>query len=533
MVQETPSKRSPVDPDLLNRAQVALIKYHERTAEQEDKASLLGSDLPVYVQFTLVRVPEKTSTRPICLDIPHPLHKLMKDDNDGHDDAQDDIDNDGLDDVEVCLIVKDEAKPWVVDLIQKFPSHLSYIKKVLTLTSLRKKYTQYKDRRELVGRYDLFLADDRILPMLGKALGKSFFQQKKQPVPIKVTRKEALPFAVKRCLSGTFMWVSAGTCLSIKAGNTAMPTRNLTENIDAIIVNAASHIPRKWGNIAAISIKTNKSVALPIYNKTPEDLEAYQSKKEETGDEKKRERELSVQSDGDTEKERDVKKQKLELAKKSPLLKALGSLKGSDKNESKEMREKELRKASTLKRDDKDKNFNKNTITETTQKSPLLKTLKSMKTRDEQLISGENTEKSEIKKRKKKITKLPEGELMKKNSEGKKKSKEKEHKCVLPVKKQKVTDSGAERPKTSDLLRKKDADSDITEKKQFIVSRKFTGSKAGYVFYKGPKGIGYYIDVKPVPPFGMIARSNRGDQSRRSPTPKSKRRKSGGQHKRR
>ena len=215
MVQETPYKRSPVDATLLNRAQAALIKYHEKTTEQGDKGSLLGSDLPVYVQFTLVRVPDKTSTRPICLDIPHPLHKLIKDDSDDNDD-EDDIVDDGLEDVEVCLIVKDEAKPWVLDLIQKFPSHLSYIKKVLTITSLRKKYTQYKDRRELVGRYDLFLADDRILPMLGKALGKNFFQQKKQPVPIRLTRKEALPFAVKRCLSGTFMWVSAGTCLSIK-----------------------------------------------------------------------------------------------------------------------------------------------------------------------------------------------------------------------------------------------------------------------------------------------------------------------------
>lgn len=217
MVQKNPtsllkstSPDAPVDSVLLNKALMALLKNHEKTAEQGDKSSLLGSDLPIQVQFNLLRIPEKASSRPICIDIPHPLHRLA---NDG---SEDDIDGDGLEDVEVCLIVKDEAKPWVLDLIQKFPSHLSYIKKVLTLTSLRKKHSQYADRRELVRRYDLFLADDRILPMLGKALGKSFFQQKKQPVPIKLTRKEALPFAVKRCLRGTFMWVSAGTCLTIK-----------------------------------------------------------------------------------------------------------------------------------------------------------------------------------------------------------------------------------------------------------------------------------------------------------------------------
>eukprot|EP01083_Nonionella_stella_P126996 384635_1 len=130
---------------------------------------------------------------------------------------------DGLDEVEVCIIVKDDSKEYVQEMIENFPDYLSHIKKVLTLTSLRKKYTQYKDRRELLKRYNFFMADDRILPMIGKALGKNFFQEKKQPIPIKITRKEALPYAVKKCLSSTFLWVSPGSCLSVKAGSTGMP----------------------------------------------------------------------------------------------------------------------------------------------------------------------------------------------------------------------------------------------------------------------------------------------------------------------
>lgn len=37
-----------------------------------------------------------------------------------------------------------------------------------------------------------------------------------------------------------------------------------------------------------------------------------------------------------------------------------------------------------------------------------------------------------------------------------------------------------------------------SKKTDFIPSSKFTGSKKGYVFKKCKKGLGYYIDIKPV-----------------------------------
>ena len=37
-----------------------------------------------------------------------------------------------------------------------------------------------------------------------------------------------------------------------------------------------------------------------------------------------------------------------------------------------------------------------------------------------------------------------------------------------------------------------------SKKTDFIPSSKFTGSKKGYIFTMGKKGLGYYIDIKPV-----------------------------------
>ncbi len=46
----------------------------------------------------------------------------------------------------------------------------------MSLDRLRREYKEFKDRRELLSQYDLFLCDDRILPMMTKSLGKAFFK---------------------------------------------------------------------------------------------------------------------------------------------------------------------------------------------------------------------------------------------------------------------------------------------------------------------------------------------------------------------
>jgi ribosome biogenesis protein UTP30 len=193
-----------IDPTLLNKAVTALLRYHASTTANSNQ--LLDDELDIQVQFTLARIPGQPSPKPIRIDIPHPLIKV-----DGSDDNED-----NLQEASVCLIVKEESKPLVQGMISRFPNELSCIKKVLGLQSLRTKHKSYSQKRELLERFDVFLADDRILPMLTKALGGKFFDKKKQPVPINICRKEALPFAVQRCLKGAFMCLSGGTCVTVK-----------------------------------------------------------------------------------------------------------------------------------------------------------------------------------------------------------------------------------------------------------------------------------------------------------------------------
>ena len=78
--------------------------------------------------------------------------------------------------VNVCLITKDPQREYK-DLIN--PLGLKSITKVVGVSKLRTKYKAFEIRRQLCNSYDLFLADDRVLPLLPKLLGKTFFDKKK------------------------------------------------------------------------------------------------------------------------------------------------------------------------------------------------------------------------------------------------------------------------------------------------------------------------------------------------------------------
>jgi len=133
---------------LARKATLALLKH---TATPSSGAPI-EDVTPVYMQFTLQRVPQNPSLKPYRLAIPNPLHALQE----------------GDDLPSVCIFVKQESKKWVKEFVAGDKKLSKLVKKVMGLDSLRKSHSRYSDRRELLRTYDFFLADDRILPMLSK-----------------------------------------------------------------------------------------------------------------------------------------------------------------------------------------------------------------------------------------------------------------------------------------------------------------------------------------------------------------------------
>ncbi|KAL9189690.1 hypothetical protein ACHAXT_009365 [Thalassiosira profunda] len=454
-----------VDPQLAERALRALLKHH--ASSTSDKDQLLGDDLDVQVQFTLAKVPGRTGPKPIRVEIPHPLVRVAL-----TGDASATDDEDYLQDAECCLIVKEESKPWVQDLVARFPAELKCVKKVLGLQSLRTKHKSFAQRRELLDRFDVFFADDRILPMLSKALGSKFFERKKQPIPVRLTRREALPFMIQKCLRSTFMYLSAGTCLTVKAGNTAMPPVKLLANIEAVCAGVPAKVPRKWANVQSIAVKTASSVALPIYNKTPQELELIMKLASEEKESKKEVDDGEKKEEG----EREEKKRKKDTA----LAKALKKQKTAEKEAAEEADAAKSEEKKPEKKSAKKKKRKESVDEEVDAETPVAK----------------KTPKSSKKKRKESVDE----EVA-------------EAKPSKSAKKQKKADTAA-------TTTPKDAN--------FLPSKRFAGAKKGFVFKKGKSGTGYYRDVLPrVDKAFLASLTKRGGGGRKSMGGSMKKRKGG------
>lgn len=108
----------------------------------------------------------------------------------------------------VCIIVKDPQRTYKDILIP----NLECVQKVIGVGKVGKKFHSFESKRKLRDSFDLFLADQRVLPLLPKSLGKTFLKTKsKVPVSVDLTKNPVE--AVKTVFESTFMHIGNGTCL--------------------------------------------------------------------------------------------------------------------------------------------------------------------------------------------------------------------------------------------------------------------------------------------------------------------------------
>ncbi|CAM9503454.1 unnamed protein product [Chrysoparadoxa australica] len=181
--------------------------------------------------------------KPWVLPLPHPL-----------------VANNGC---EMCLFVKGDSKKAIKELLEEHP--VQGMNMVITLDQLRTEYKEFKHRRELLNSFDLFLCDERILPMMTKTLGKTFMSARKQPVAVNVTRQHSLPSVIAAARDGTVLRASSGVCWDVKAATTAMSVDEIVSNLEASVPAAVDKIPGKWSNVQIIHLKVRDSPGLPIY----------------------------------------------------------------------------------------------------------------------------------------------------------------------------------------------------------------------------------------------------------------------------
>lgn len=164
-------------------------------------------------------------------------------------------------DAEVCLITPEPQRKFK-DLVAKHD--LGFVKRVIDIRKLRKKFKSYQEKRTLARSYDLFLCETKLWSFIPKALGQPFFDIGKEPLCVGLSR---MPGSVTRALDCTsWHWkheVNISVNIAPAEGFTA---KQVAENAWRVLDSIVRNCPSGWLDINSAAIKGVTTPALTIYS---------------------------------------------------------------------------------------------------------------------------------------------------------------------------------------------------------------------------------------------------------------------------
>ena len=274
------------------KASSALLKHIESEVKRKEASSktknllTAGDDSsgneslkqvePIWLVLTTKKhVVDKKRLKPGKIPLPHSLYKSPAS--------------------TICLITADPQRAFK-DTIRHplFPVDLSSrITKIIGISKLKGRYKSFESRRQLLNEHDIFLADDRVVTLLPRLLGKIFFESAKRPFPISLSPskpKDAAGKSVKpvksmkatesravvtpleaakeigKALSSAQVYLSPATTTSIRVALSDFKAEQMADNIEAVVQGMQEkYITKGWRNIRAIHIKGPNTMALPIW----------------------------------------------------------------------------------------------------------------------------------------------------------------------------------------------------------------------------------------------------------------------------
>eukprot|EP01135_Chromosphaera_perkinsii_P010783 Nk52_evm1s2225 gene=Nk52_evmTU1s2225 len=271
----------------IEKAVVSLVKHSESRKDANGKKakdlSMLMDEGETFLVMVGFKSTPQLKKKPIEVRLPVPLH-TPKTSN-------------------ICLITKDPQSQYK-DLCEKNGVTLD---EIMDVTHLRNNFKTYELKRQLCKGYDLFLADERVLPLLPRLLGKTFFEKKRLPLAVDMTAKD-LRKELSRAISSTSYQLGNGPCTAVKVAHTGMSKKDIVRNVTEVVNHFQKHYPLK---VQSINVKLPNTIALPVYNSLPTVAMEEESVLEE---EKKEEEKEEVVVKKSTKKEEEEVKPKKKTA---------------------------------------------------------------------------------------------------------------------------------------------------------------------------------------------------------------------------
>ncbi|TKA80862.1 hypothetical protein B0A55_02338 [Friedmanniomyces simplex] len=249
-----------------------------------DEAEDAEDEIPIWLVLTTKKhIVDQKRLKPGKVLLPHPYLSTTQESEGG-----------GL---RICLITADPQRKYK-DLIEhpSFPAELKKrITRVLGIEKVKARYKSFESRRQLLGEYDVFLADDRVITSLPHLLGKVFYRSgSKRPIPVdlqgkrqsvdeqgtkrrklseggtKAVKWEVKPLdvarEVERAVHSALVHLAPSSTTAVKVGKAGMEAGEVGENVVAVVEGLVGKwVPGGWRGVRSVHVKGPETAALPVW----------------------------------------------------------------------------------------------------------------------------------------------------------------------------------------------------------------------------------------------------------------------------
>ncbi|KAG2477035.1 MAG: 50S ribosomal protein L1 [Nitrosopumilales archaeon] len=132
--------------------------------------------------------------------------------------------------------------------------------KVLDTDELNKLGSDKRESRKFINKYDFFLADTKLMPVVGKVLGQLLGPRGKMPTPVPFNAP--IESLLERFRSSIRVRVRNSLSMACKIGDEKMEDGDLVANASAVISAVEKKLPNGDKNIKKILVKTTMGKAV-------------------------------------------------------------------------------------------------------------------------------------------------------------------------------------------------------------------------------------------------------------------------------
>jgi len=167
---------------------------------------------------------------------------------------------------EVIQLPKKMAKPAAVCVMATGDMSLkaknANADQVIDNTELTTLAENKRESRKLINKYDFFLADTKLMPVVGKSLGQLLGPRGKMPTPVPFNAP--IDSFLERFKHSIRVRVKNSLSLSCKFGDVTMDDNDLASNAMAIINAIEKKLPNGDKNFKKFMIKTTMGKAIKL-----------------------------------------------------------------------------------------------------------------------------------------------------------------------------------------------------------------------------------------------------------------------------